>query len=173
MIILRLPFCYRQNDMQTDEMRFALTPSPARLMAVIAILFTAYQLPEGRGMRVLHSFPVQAVLMLSFLPIVWLCGALARVSRGRCVVHGLRLARSTSYLRGGGWQRARDAGVHVRSVALPVASNLVAQGLELCGPVRRQAGRNRGARAVARPVAVGRRAPGRWEWSWSPLAASC
>jgi membrane protease YdiL (CAAX protease family) len=58
----------------------ALTPrasaatSPIRLTVVFAVLFIAYQLPEGLGMRVLHSFPVQAALMLAFLPIAWLAG---------------------------------------------------------------------------------------------------
>jgi membrane protease YdiL (CAAX protease family) len=60
--------------MLTNELSTAPSPSPPRLAIVFAILFTAYQLPEGLGMRVLHSFPVQAVLMLSFLPIAWLCG---------------------------------------------------------------------------------------------------
>jgi membrane protease YdiL (CAAX protease family) len=48
--------------------------SPARLPLVFVILFIAYQLPEGLGMRVLHSIPVQAVLMIAFLPVAWLCG---------------------------------------------------------------------------------------------------
>lgn len=48
--------------------------TPIQLALVFAVLFIAYQLPEGLGMRVLHSFPVLAVLMLSFLPIAWLCG---------------------------------------------------------------------------------------------------
>jgi membrane protease YdiL (CAAX protease family) len=48
--------------------------SPGRLAIVFAVLFIAYQLPEGLGMRVLHSFPVQAALMLAFLPLAWLAG---------------------------------------------------------------------------------------------------
>jgi membrane protease YdiL (CAAX protease family) len=48
--------------------------SQSRLALVFAVLFIAYQLPEGLGMRVLHSFPVQAALMLAFLPIAWLAG---------------------------------------------------------------------------------------------------
>lgn len=47
---------------------------PIHLALVFAVLFVAYQLPEGLGMRVLGSFPVLAILMLSFLPIAWLCG---------------------------------------------------------------------------------------------------
>ena len=38
------------------------------------ILFVAYQLPEGLGGRLLHSFPAQAGLMLAFLPIAWWVG---------------------------------------------------------------------------------------------------
>ncbi len=40
--------------------------SPLRLALVFALLFIAYQLPEGLGMRTLDSFPVQAALMLAF-----------------------------------------------------------------------------------------------------------
>ncbi|HWJ96190.1 MAG TPA: hypothetical protein VNT33_15795, partial [Telluria sp.] len=47
---------------------------PFQLALVFAVLFVAYQLPEGLGMHVLHSFLVQAILMFSFLPIAWLCG---------------------------------------------------------------------------------------------------
>jgi membrane protease YdiL (CAAX protease family) len=57
-------------------MRPAIRPngSPLKLAVVFAVLFIAYQLPEGLGMRALHSFPVQAALMLAFLPIAWLAG---------------------------------------------------------------------------------------------------
>jgi membrane protease YdiL (CAAX protease family) len=48
--------------------------SPVRLAVVFAVLFIAYQLPEGLGMRVLHSVPVLSALMLAFLPIAWLAG---------------------------------------------------------------------------------------------------
>lgn len=48
--------------------------SPARLTAVFALLFIAYQLPEGLGMHILHSKPVLYGLMLAFLPIAWLAG---------------------------------------------------------------------------------------------------
>jgi membrane protease YdiL (CAAX protease family) len=49
-------------------------PSAPKLLTVFAILFVAYQLPEGLGARMLHSLPVQATLMIMFLPIAWLCG---------------------------------------------------------------------------------------------------
>jgi uncharacterized protein len=68
-------FCH-YTAMQTVTLTPAGRPaqSPARLAAVFLILFTAYQLPEGLGMRVLHSFPVLATLMILFLPVAWLCG---------------------------------------------------------------------------------------------------
>jgi uncharacterized protein len=50
------------------------TSSPARLACVFLVLFIAYQMPEGLGERVLHSFPVLATLMIAFLPVAWLCG---------------------------------------------------------------------------------------------------
>ncbi|MCS0807887.1 CPBP family intramembrane metalloprotease [Massilia agilis] len=49
-------------------------PSSIRLLAVFAVLFIAYQLPEGLGARILHSMPVAATLMVLFLPVAWLCG---------------------------------------------------------------------------------------------------
>jgi membrane protease YdiL (CAAX protease family) len=61
--------------METAPRRFAVA-SPRKLSLVFAILFIAYQLPEGLGMRTLHSFPVQAALMLAFLPVAWLAGRL-------------------------------------------------------------------------------------------------
>ncbi len=61
--------------METVPRRFAVA-SPRKLALVFAILFIAYQLPEGLGMRTLHSFPVQAALMLAFLPVAWLAGRL-------------------------------------------------------------------------------------------------
>lgn len=48
--------------------------SPLALALVFAALFVAYQLPEGVGQHLLHSVPVQAVLMVMFLPVAWLCG---------------------------------------------------------------------------------------------------
>jgi membrane protease YdiL (CAAX protease family) len=39
-----------------------------------AILFVLYQLPEGLGQRVLHSFPAVVVLTLMFLPTAWMLG---------------------------------------------------------------------------------------------------
>ncbi|TFW31003.1 CPBP family intramembrane glutamic endopeptidase [Massilia horti] len=47
---------------------------PLRLALVFAVLFIAYQLPEGLGLRLLHSAPVNAALMLAFFPVAWLCG---------------------------------------------------------------------------------------------------
>jgi membrane protease YdiL (CAAX protease family) len=49
-------------------------PSTLQLALVFAALFTAYQLPEGLGQHVLHSVPVQAVLLVMFFPIAWVCG---------------------------------------------------------------------------------------------------
>jgi membrane protease YdiL (CAAX protease family) len=72
---------YAANFLSLQHMQKATLPSAAvqpistvRLPVVFVILFIAYQLPEGLGMRVLHSLPVQAVLMIAFLPIAWLCG---------------------------------------------------------------------------------------------------
>jgi membrane protease YdiL (CAAX protease family) len=48
--------------------------SPFKLALVFAVLFIAYQLPQGLGMRVMHSVPVMSALMLMFLPIAWLAG---------------------------------------------------------------------------------------------------
>jgi membrane protease YdiL (CAAX protease family) len=48
--------------------------SPVRLTVVFAVLFIAYQLPEGLGIHVLHSVPVLYALMLAFVPIAWLAG---------------------------------------------------------------------------------------------------
>jgi membrane protease YdiL (CAAX protease family) len=48
--------------------------SPLKLALVFAVLFIAYQLPQGLGMRVMHSVPVMSALMLMFLPIAWLAG---------------------------------------------------------------------------------------------------
>lgn len=62
--------------MKTDGL--PITPpaarSPLALSLVFAALFVAYQLPEGLGQRLLHSAPAQAVLMVMFLPVAWLCG---------------------------------------------------------------------------------------------------
>jgi membrane protease YdiL (CAAX protease family) len=61
--------------MQTiPEAASAVPGSAPKLFTVFAILFAAYQLPEGLGDRTLHSLPVQATLMIMFLPIAWLCG---------------------------------------------------------------------------------------------------
>lgn len=59
--------------METTSQRTAID-SPRKLALTFVILFLAYQLPEGLGMRTLHSFPVQAALMLAFLPVAWLAG---------------------------------------------------------------------------------------------------
>lgn len=48
--------------------------SPMKLALVFTILFIAYQLPEGLGMRIMHSVPAMSALMLMFLPIAWLAG---------------------------------------------------------------------------------------------------
>ncbi len=45
-----------------------------RATVAFAILFVAYQAPEGVGSRLLGSFAVQAVLMLAFLPIAYAVG---------------------------------------------------------------------------------------------------
>lgn len=50
------------------------TRRAAPLVLVFAALFIAYQLPEGLGGRILHSMPVQAFLIVMFLPVAWLCG---------------------------------------------------------------------------------------------------
>jgi membrane protease YdiL (CAAX protease family) len=50
------------------------TPSRLQLILVFAALFLAYQLPEGLGIRLLGNDTVNAVLMLMFLPVAWLCG---------------------------------------------------------------------------------------------------
>jgi membrane protease YdiL (CAAX protease family) len=39
-----------------------------------ALLFVLYQLPEGLGQRILHSFPAVVALSLMFLPAAWLLG---------------------------------------------------------------------------------------------------
>lgn len=44
----------------------------ARLFVAFLILFAAYQLPEGLGMHVFQSFPLQAGLMLLFFPVAFL-----------------------------------------------------------------------------------------------------
>jgi membrane protease YdiL (CAAX protease family) len=49
-------------------------PTKLHLALVFAALFLAYQLPEGLGIRILHDGTVNAVLMLMFLPVAWLCG---------------------------------------------------------------------------------------------------
>jgi membrane protease YdiL (CAAX protease family) len=49
-------------------------PTTLHLSLVFAALFLAYQLPEGLGQRLLHNDAVNAVLMLMFLPVAWLCG---------------------------------------------------------------------------------------------------
>lgn len=49
--------------------------------AAFLVLFVAYQLPEGVGMRWLGSFPVQAALLLLFFPVAWAV-ARARGFRG-------------------------------------------------------------------------------------------
>jgi uncharacterized protein len=68
-------FCH-YSSMHTATLTPAERPaqSPARLAVVFVVLFAAYQLPEGLGMRVLNSFPLQATLMVLFLPVAWLCG---------------------------------------------------------------------------------------------------
>jgi membrane protease YdiL (CAAX protease family) len=45
-----------------------------RLAVAFAVLFVAYQLPEGLGQHVLHSLAVQGTLMVAFLPIAWAVG---------------------------------------------------------------------------------------------------
>lgn len=52
----------------------AALPSSTRLATTFVILFAVYQLPEGLGMRVLHSVPIAGAIMALFLPVAWLCG---------------------------------------------------------------------------------------------------
>lgn len=52
----------------------AALPSPTRLAATFATLFVAYQLPEGLGLRTLHSLPAAGALFVLFLAIAWWCG---------------------------------------------------------------------------------------------------
>jgi uncharacterized protein len=65
-----------------NEMPRRSAHSPSRLVAVFAILFVAYQLPEGLGMRLLHSVPLMAALSIGFLPLAWLCGRMLGFPRG-------------------------------------------------------------------------------------------
>jgi uncharacterized protein len=65
-----------------NEMSKPRAQSPSRLLAVFAILFVAYQLPEGLGMRLLHSVPLMAALSIGFLPLAWLCGRMLGFPRG-------------------------------------------------------------------------------------------
>jgi hypothetical protein len=48
--------------------------SPAARAIVFLILFVAYQLPEGVGLRLLHSVPIMSALMLMFFPVAWAAG---------------------------------------------------------------------------------------------------
>jgi membrane protease YdiL (CAAX protease family) len=56
------------QDMPGDQ------PAPWRLALAYALLFVLYQLPEGLGQNVLHSFPAVVALSLTFLPAAWLLG---------------------------------------------------------------------------------------------------
>lgn len=47
---------------------------PIRRVVVFAVLFTLYQSAEGIGARLLHSFPVQAALMLACVLAAWPLG---------------------------------------------------------------------------------------------------
>jgi membrane protease YdiL (CAAX protease family) len=58
---------------QTASSRPA-APTSVQLALVFTALFVAYQLPEGLGLRLLHNDAVNAVLMLLFFPVAWLCG---------------------------------------------------------------------------------------------------
>ena len=51
-----------------------MRPSPVRLLFAFLILFAVYQSAEGVGDRLLHSFPVQAGLMLAAVLIAWPLG---------------------------------------------------------------------------------------------------
>lgn len=68
-------FCHykRMQTIQSPADNAAL-PSSMRLATTFAILFAAYQLPEGLGMRLLNSFAIAAALIVLFLPVAWLCG---------------------------------------------------------------------------------------------------
>jgi membrane protease YdiL (CAAX protease family) len=68
-------FSYKSNNiMSTPTIPARLAaPTTLQLALVFAALFVAYQLPEGLGLRLLHNDAVNAVLMLMFLPIAWLC----------------------------------------------------------------------------------------------------
>jgi membrane protease YdiL (CAAX protease family) len=56
------------HDMHTTQ------PSGGRMAVAFLILFAVYQLPEGLGQRLLHSFPVVVALVFAFLPVAWLLG---------------------------------------------------------------------------------------------------
>ena len=47
---------------------------PARALIVFGVLAVAYQLPEGVGQRLLHSFAAQAALLILFFPAAYLVG---------------------------------------------------------------------------------------------------
>jgi membrane protease YdiL (CAAX protease family) len=47
---------------------------PARAFIGFAVLAVAYQLPEGVGQRLLHSFAAQAALLILFFPAAYLVG---------------------------------------------------------------------------------------------------
>jgi membrane protease YdiL (CAAX protease family) len=68
-------FRYKYNNtMSIQTARAGLdAPSSVQLALVFTVLFLAYQLPEGLGLRLLHNDTVNAVLMLMFLPVAWLC----------------------------------------------------------------------------------------------------
>lgn len=54
------------------------TPPPSarpwKVAAAFAVLFLAYQLPEGLGLLILGSFSIQATLLLAFFPVAWAVG---------------------------------------------------------------------------------------------------
>ncbi len=49
-----------------------MTTTASRRLLAFAMLFIAYQVPEGIGGHLLHDFPVQAALLLAFFPVAWL-----------------------------------------------------------------------------------------------------
>jgi len=67
-------FSVNTMTIRPDHDMHTAPASDGRLALAFLLLFTAYQLPEGLGGHLLHSFPVQAALMIAFLPIAWLVG---------------------------------------------------------------------------------------------------
>jgi membrane protease YdiL (CAAX protease family) len=61
-------------DTQPGQDMHTAQPAAWRMALAFVILFVLYQLPEGLGQRILHSFPAVVVLVALFLPAAWLLG---------------------------------------------------------------------------------------------------